>query len=400
MTLTWWDKKEDARALAEQGVEVWTECPYTSQYAVSNLGRVKSAEGKLLSLTPMKAGYVSVMLRLGVNTKTSKLVHRLVVEAFDGPPPSSEHTDVRHLNARETDNRLCNLCWGTRSENMRDVFQHKRAAIKDRTKVEVDHKWKQFSWYNSNTDVLVAQAIKLYDQNKITIQDMADMVGCTWDVACNLLKGDLDIGQPKSVRGAENGRVGDIHYRSVCSDKDLATALQLYVDNHWSGVQFADYLGIKQITAHAILKGSNRTNVVRPAGFQYPWPDATTMNALKGDQHAQATLTEDEILAVFRRIENGAFKDMKEVQSALNTTRGIVYSVVAGRSWSHLHRSDKLKQQVAKMQRDVLAHETQQAIIKDLMAGMNRNDVKAKYDLSDSKIAFYVTKVNKMKTST
>jgi transposase len=124
------------------------------------------------------------------------------------------------------------------------------------------------------------------------------------------------------------------------------------------------------------------------------------MNALKGDQHAQATLTEDEILAVFRRIENGAFKDMKEVQSALNTTRGIVYSVVAGRSWSHLHRSDKLKQQVAKMQRDVLAHETQQAIIKDLMAGMNRNDVKAKYDLSDSKIAFYVTKVNKMKTST
>ena len=49
-------------------------------------------------------------------------VHQLVLGAFVGPrPPGCE---ARHLNGDPTDNRLCNLQWGTRAENYADRLAH------------------------------------------------------------------------------------------------------------------------------------------------------------------------------------------------------------------------------------------------------------------------------------
>jgi len=44
-------------------------------------------------------------------------VHRLVCEAFHGSPPS-ENSVVIHINECATDNRPCNLKWGTQKENL------------------------------------------------------------------------------------------------------------------------------------------------------------------------------------------------------------------------------------------------------------------------------------------
>lgn len=46
-------------------------------------------------------------------------VHRLVLEAWHGPPPA-DRTQTRHLNDNGFDNRPTNLAWGTHGENMRD----------------------------------------------------------------------------------------------------------------------------------------------------------------------------------------------------------------------------------------------------------------------------------------
>ena len=46
-------------------------------------------------------------------------VHKLVVEAFIGSRPF-EKAEIRHKNDICTDNRLENLAWGSRSENIRD----------------------------------------------------------------------------------------------------------------------------------------------------------------------------------------------------------------------------------------------------------------------------------------
>lgn len=49
-------------------------------------------------------------------------VHRLVLMTFVGPRPDGQ--ECRHLNGDRTDNRLTNLVWGTRIENMQDRKRH------------------------------------------------------------------------------------------------------------------------------------------------------------------------------------------------------------------------------------------------------------------------------------
>ncbi|HEY0009882.1 MAG TPA: HNH endonuclease [Tepidisphaeraceae bacterium] len=59
--------------------------------------------------------------------KKSRPVHRLVLLAFQGQPPTSSHV-CRHLNGVKTDNRAENLAWGTSSENALDAIHHGTSA--------------------------------------------------------------------------------------------------------------------------------------------------------------------------------------------------------------------------------------------------------------------------------
>lgn len=70
-------------------------------------------------------GYLYVSLRIGGRT-VRKLVHRLVLEAFAGPPCDGQ--EARHLNGLPTDNRIENLAWGTSKENTDDIRRHGRLA--------------------------------------------------------------------------------------------------------------------------------------------------------------------------------------------------------------------------------------------------------------------------------
>ena len=47
------------------------------------------------------------------------------MRTFVVPPPAGE--EVRHKNGVPTDNRLCNLEYGTRTENILDVFYQGKA---------------------------------------------------------------------------------------------------------------------------------------------------------------------------------------------------------------------------------------------------------------------------------
>ena len=55
------------------------------------------------------------MVRLGSHGREAG-VHRFVAESFI--PNIEGKTDVNHINGNKSDNRVCNLEWATRKENM------------------------------------------------------------------------------------------------------------------------------------------------------------------------------------------------------------------------------------------------------------------------------------------
>ncbi len=99
--------------------EIWKGVPGFPKYQVSNFGRVKSLQRKqekILSPSYNEGGYLFVNLRqCGANNQ--KLVHRLVLWAFEGHPKGRQ---CDHINRIRDDNRLENLRWATRKENRRN----------------------------------------------------------------------------------------------------------------------------------------------------------------------------------------------------------------------------------------------------------------------------------------
>jgi hypothetical protein len=94
-------------------------------YEVSDLGRVrsfaKSSSGRIRKLSANSQGYVTVDLWRG-NVQDTRRLHRIVLETFVGPAP--EGTEGCHGNGVRLDNRLSNLRWDTRIENMADIGRH------------------------------------------------------------------------------------------------------------------------------------------------------------------------------------------------------------------------------------------------------------------------------------
>jgi hypothetical protein len=103
-------------------------------YEVSDLGNVRSVDriihdcqgnkrfsGKFLTPWKHKSGHLYVSLRKN-STKQNAQVHRLVSIAFIGPVPDGK--EVCHENGNAADNRLENLRYDTRANNIQDSKAH------------------------------------------------------------------------------------------------------------------------------------------------------------------------------------------------------------------------------------------------------------------------------------
>lgn len=110
--------------------EEWRSVVGAPGYQVSSNGRVRSLErvsfgrrvkDRFMKLQLTSTGYLTVNLRVGVEYQLYRC-HQLVLAAFVGPRPSGQ--EVRHLNGNRTDNRLENLAYGTRADNMADAKRH------------------------------------------------------------------------------------------------------------------------------------------------------------------------------------------------------------------------------------------------------------------------------------
>ena len=115
-------------------MEIWKDIPgYEGKYQASNLGQIRSLDreigtpgirghktmkGRILRPGPVKSGHLYVVLGHG---KAGIPVHTLVALTFLGPRPSG--ADICHNDGDPTNNRLENLRYDTRTNNILDVYR-------------------------------------------------------------------------------------------------------------------------------------------------------------------------------------------------------------------------------------------------------------------------------------
>lgn len=98
--------------------KTWRDVPgYSGIYSVSRDGRIFShTSNREMSKTPDRDGYLLVSLSNCGRVKKAK-IHRVVIESWGDVRPSPKH-ECNHINGDKADNRVENLEWVTRAQNM------------------------------------------------------------------------------------------------------------------------------------------------------------------------------------------------------------------------------------------------------------------------------------------
>jgi hypothetical protein len=115
----------------------YTSIPGFEKYEVSSCGQVRR-KGKNSPLSPWRHKSGHLYVRIGGK---SKQVHHLVMEAHG--KPKQEGMECRHLDGNPENNRIENLTWGSRFENIMDfINKNGKHMVTNATSVETAKKIK------------------------------------------------------------------------------------------------------------------------------------------------------------------------------------------------------------------------------------------------------------------
>lgn len=130
-------------------------------------------------LKPIKnRGYTQINL----GRRNLRKIHHLVLETYIGPRPKG--MECRHLNGDRADNRLDNLKWGTRSENMQDAVKHGTCNLLYLNTYGENHSQSQLS--NKNRKLILHQ----YRSGLFTQKELSKLYGVSERIIWSLVNGE------------------------------------------------------------------------------------------------------------------------------------------------------------------------------------------------------------------
>jgi len=102
--------------------KIWKDIVgYEGLYQINNFGEIMSIKSGLLRKQQLNCkGYPVIKLNKN-NVTTGYIVHRLVAQAFINNPDNKE--EVNHKDSVRHNNRVNNLEWVTRSENLKHSYR-------------------------------------------------------------------------------------------------------------------------------------------------------------------------------------------------------------------------------------------------------------------------------------